>query len=171
MKRFFFQLYITWGHLVLYQNCPSGISLILLLCKVKTLSLLVQVVDGMNSELLLIRLIQTWYSHTLQYFLDPPCNCYLRCNRFIATSSLKRLMLSEAQNIQTHHQVMVAVTTDTFSCTKPSPNTSAALGLPTEAFLFCREPVLGIVLFVTSQMYFVPNYGHVGEMTFICLSF
>lgn len=61
MKRFFFfflfQLQITWGHLVLYQNCPSGISLILLLCKVKTLSLLVQVVDGMNSDLVLIRLI------------------------------------------------------------------------------------------------------------------
>lgn len=45
---FFLQFEITWGHLVLYKNCPSGISIILLLCKVKPLNLLVEVVDGIN---------------------------------------------------------------------------------------------------------------------------
>lgn len=57
MKRFFFSTLNHLGTFGFIPDCPSGISLILLLCKVKTLSLLVQVADGMNLDLVLIRLI------------------------------------------------------------------------------------------------------------------
>lgn len=46
---FFFCNFNSHGGIWFYtQNCPSGISIISLLCKVKTLKQLVEIVNGMN---------------------------------------------------------------------------------------------------------------------------